>query len=152
MNKERGVGIAIIIIAIIMLILTSLIEIPGLASSGDIGSKFFPSFASIGLLLCGIGIVITGKAEPDAEPFFPEGGLKRAVILIGVLLVYVLLLQYVGFLISSPILLYAMITLLAGDTKIKPIPKIIFSIVMTVAMYWFFVKLLSILLPNGVLF
>ena len=152
MRKERGIGICMALAGIIMCILTSQIKLRGFSSGSDIGSKFFPYFASVGLILCGLGTFLTAKEPDRKESFLPKGGLKRVLILLAVLLVYVVMLNYLGFLISSPVLLYVVATLLAGEKKLKPIPKIIFSVVTTGVIYVVFVNVLSIMLPMGMLF
>ncbi len=152
MKKERLIGIGMMAFGAIMCFLTSQITIPGWASAGDIGSRFFPYFASVGLILCGLGVLLSAKKAAPSEPFMNKEGVKRIALLLLVLIVYIALMSVVGFLIASPILLYVVVTMLAGEKNPKPLPKIIFSVVTTGVIYILFVHVLSIVLPTGMLF
>ncbi len=140
------------ILGLVMIFLTSRIKQTGMIIKGDLGSKFFPYFASAGLVLCGLGVTLSSKNAGEDRPFLPEGGFKRLVMLLGVFVLYIVLLYVFGFLPASPVMLYAVTTLLAGETKVSPVKKLVFSVVMTAVVYLFFEKALSILLPSGILF
>jgi len=152
LNKDRITGIAMMAFGLVMTIMTSQIRQTGMIIKGDLGSRFFPYFASVGLILCGMGVTLTSKKGEGDEAFLPEGGMKRLITLLGVLILYILLLYLVGFLPASPVMLYAVVTLLAGETKVSPLRKILFSVLMTAIVWLFFEKALTILLPAGILF
>lgn len=148
MKKDSWIGTCLVVCGLIMCLLTSRITATGQATANDIGSKFFPYLASIGLILCGIGIIATGKKEcREKEPFMPKGGLKRMSILIVVMAAYVLLLNIVGFLIASPVFLFVLVKILAGEKRVSPMFNISFSVLMTAFVHVFFVHVLNILLP-----
>ena len=149
-KKDRYVGLAMVLAGLVMLALTTQIKTTGMAVAGDIGSKFFPGLASVCLALCGVGVVTTKSPEAEDKPYLPEGGFKRAVIMLVVLFAYTALMDLLGFVIASPVMLYVVTTLLAGEKKIKPLHKIVFSVVVTGVLYLFFEKMLNILLPSGI--
>ena len=148
MNKDRWIGVVLASGGVIMCWLTSRITTTGQATANDIGSKFFPYLASAGLILCGIGVIFTGKQKTEPqEGFMPGGGYRRMGILLAIMAVYVVLLNYIGFLIASPVMLFVLVSLLAGERRPRTTVNAFFSISMTVFVYVFFVHVLHILLP-----
>lgn len=148
LNKDRWIGIGLAAAGLIMCFLTGGITTTGQATANDIGSKFFPYLASGGLTLCGAGVFATGrKTEEKQEAFMPKAGYKRMGILLAVMMAYVVLLSYIGFIAASPIMLFFVINLLAGEKRPKFLVSVAFSVVMTAVIYVFFVHVLNILLP-----
>ena len=69
-----------------------------------------------------------------------------------VLIMYVIALNYFGFLISSPFMLYALTSLMAYEKKIHFWRKAVFSVSITILSWLIFQKVFTILLPAGKLF
>ena len=111
-----------------------------------------PLIAAFGLVVCGGGIFIIGTIKREEEPFLlKEGWMKIAVTAI-LLIVYVLCMKYLGYLISTPILLFVLSTLFAKGNKASLKARIIFSVGFTIALYIIYVYLFGLSFPMGLLF
>ncbi len=119
--------------------------------STDPGSRLFPMMASVSLTLCGIG-VLASAAKSQEKTFLSGEGWKRIGISFGILILYILLLKYIGFLISTPVFLFAVTGMLAGEKKAAMWGRIVYSLVITGLTWYTFVKVLSMPLPKGVIF
>lgn len=67
------------------------------------------------------------------------------------MILYVLALKYIGFLISTPVFLIAVITLLADGQKVAIWKKIVYAAVVTGLAWYVFQGMLSMSLPKGML-
>lgn len=117
-----------------------------------IGPEVFPRIMATGLIVCSVALLIFNLVKKDTDAAPPlslrDHGIQRMLIIVGLVLAYYLLLEIVGYLILSPILLFLSM-LVMGYRKYRSM--IIISLGMTVAVFLLFWQLLVIELPNGVL-
>jgi len=116
---------------------------------GEPGSGLFPWILTIFLLFLSVTLLvqdIRGKALPRRFDFkiTPEG--VRAVIEFFLIFIYMAVMPYIGFLISS-ILFFGSIMWLCGDRR--PVRLFGFSCGMSLLLYVFFGELFQIPLPKG---
>lgn len=149
LKKDHAVGGAVTLLGIAAMLLSMQIALKN--ASNDPGSRVFPMIAGAGLIVCGLGIFITaGKREQKV--FLGKEGWLRVLLASAVMILYTLGLKYLGFLISTPLFLFAIISLFAQGKKSSLVGRIIYSLVVTGCVWYVFGKLLAVALPAGVLF
>lgn len=116
----------------------------------DPGSSMFPLIASVGLIICGI-VVFATVTEADKKPFFTRQGWLNLLAVLLMLLVYVFGLKNVGFLIMTPLLLFGTSTMFSQGQQVGIGKRVLYSILMTAALYLFFIRIFKVALPMGVL-
>lgn len=150
MNKNRWISLGLIAFGLFWIWQTTKIKPLFGVSSEDIGPKIFPIFASVMLIICCIGKFLTSNKESAA--FCDKEGWKTVGLLIVTFAVYVFLLDWIGYLISTPVLLVVLVKLLARGRKISLVRAIIFALVTTVCVYVLFTLVMNVMLPSGRLF
>lgn len=115
-----------------------------------LGPAFFPRLVAAGLVVLSIALIITALAgrslpqEPDFD--FAHGGVRRALVALGTVAAYTLLLPTLGFILDSFLLLLVMMRFLG----LRTYPKILLvSAAVTVAIFLVFHTFLKIALPTG---
>lgn len=150
--KNKIEGTVITIVGALFIIFATRIKNPQLAN--DPGPQLFPYISGIGLVLFGILLLILPKRlfQKDNEKDKPDpAAVKRAILLFGYILLYLIMLYFFGFLISTPVLLFFANGVI-GNIKKKYISRTLFSIVITAIIYLLFESFLHVMLPPGVLF
>ena len=140
------VGIAIGVIAIwITTGFRQFVNVP-------VGPEVFPRIMATGLILCSIALVIFNLVKKDTDPAPPlslrDHGMRRMLIIAGSVLVYYLLLETIGYLILSPLLLF--FAMYVMDYR-KYRNMAIISLSVTIAVFLLFWQVLVIELPPGLL-
>lgn len=149
-KKDQLIGAGLVIVGIFFGIMINQFSMPLTASYP--GPKAMPSLAVFGFIVCGLGIFIQSTLKQAKEKvFLGKDGWIRAGITFGFLVLYVLGLKYLGYMISTPILLYALATLFSKGKNIKILYKIVFSVVFTVLVYLVYVQAFQLSLPSGYL-
>ncbi len=117
-----------------------------------VGPEVFPRIMAIGLIVCSVALLIFNLIKKDtdkAPPLSPrDHGIQRMLIIVGLVLCYYLLLEIIGYLILSPILLFVSM-LVMGYRKYRNM--IIISLSVTALVFLLFWQMLTIDLPNGFL-
>lgn len=150
MTRNRITGLVLAVTGIIVFILT--MGIKTWIDLGEPGPKLFPVIGSVGLFICGVGVFFQKEAE-NREPFLTKKGWMNILYLMIAMVLYVIVIYYVGFLIPTPFFLFAMINILAGKAKRpKLVNSITVSLVLSFGLYFIFTNLLKIVLPAGKLF
>lgn len=121
------------------------------------GPRLFPYVGLAVVLLSSIMLLLKGlkdwKKDPKPDkPYFPKGGKLKITKSYCLLVLTAVAMNLVGFAITAPFATFAFIYDLKGDTKIKPIPTAIISIVAAIALYAMFVYGFQVKLPAGILF
>lgn len=147
MNKNRITGILLILFGLFIIIVASQIPNPNLEN--DVGPRIFPYISGIGLIFCGAGIAL--KKEEKGKPYLTSEGWKRLMVMAVVVVLYAISLNLLGFLIATPIVLYATIRILGMNPKAY-LKTVIVSVAMTAIIYAVFEKVLSVMLPSGMFF
>jgi len=137
----------------------SYIFIPQLVSEPLIGGgeawttlrpSFFPRVATLLMAVLAVLYLALIFRHPDRRLFHPPAGAaKRLSVTMAIFLLYVYLLEYLGYLVATPLVLGSL-TLYFGN---RNVPLILLVAVGTPAfIFLFFQKFLSIALPSGLLF
>ncbi|WP_069870234.1 tripartite tricarboxylate transporter TctB family protein [Fusibacter sp. 3D3] len=118
-----------------------------------VGPSYFPIILSLGLFaLCIILIIqsLVSKTEDKTESIdLKSPGIMRSFASFLATIVYVSLLQILGFMISSVLYLFFLMLLLKNKEYVK---MSIISVVVSVAVYFIFKSVLHITLPTGIFF
>jgi hypothetical protein len=156
-RREFVIGIVVGIVAIIYLINTRFIPTNDVVS---VGAEFVPAIYGTFLLLLAVlqminGIWLwrressSGKKNDAAE----KSSLANVFVIIAIIVCYCFILRYIGFVIASIGLLYAMCTVLTpGYAKKRPVVCGLFSVALPLVTYVLFNNILHLLLPRGILF
>ncbi|MGF6906557.1 tripartite tricarboxylate transporter TctB family protein [Fusobacterium sp. PH5-44] len=148
MNKDRITGIVGLIFCMFFAWQATIIrKIPNAVEPGP---KMMPILAISIIVICCIGLILTGKA--NTKSYFPSGGIKKIIIGFLSLLIYGFSLSIIGFKIATPFAMIGFIYLLKGEHKVNPIIAIINGIAVSTFLYLIFVVGFSIQLPTGILF
>ena len=150
MNRDRIFSIAMALVSILIMGLTTQIRPTfGSISGSDPGSKAFPFGIAILLLLSSIGKFIT-CSKPDEKPFVEgkEGWFKILSVLI-LLLVYTVLMKYIGFIICSFAGTALLLWIMRGRQKISAVTYIVYPAVLTAVLYILFNNILQVIMPVG---
>ena len=122
-NKDRIGGIIFAIFGALVTSMASGIRMP--ANLSEPGPRLFPCIAGVGMLICGLGMAVTAKSSGDEAPFLEKAGWKRLGIVALTLVLYYFGLEYIGFLIMTPIFAFAVIMILSSGKKINRILAVI---------------------------
>jgi len=148
-NKEKVCGLILFAIGVIFTVMTARFKVSSL--SDDPGPQLVPYIGSITLTVCGCGIFFR-KSENKWEPYLSWDGWKRIGILFSLFILYVLAMKYIGYLITTPIVLFTITTMFAKGKNVSIIKRLIFTFIVTGAVYYLFVHVLHVMLPSGSLF
>ena len=148
-KKDRLVGCIIVILGIIISL--AALQIPDKSSATDPGSRLFPMIGSFGMIIFGTGIFLTAKDKEDYKPAVKKGGWARLAKIVIVFILYTIALKLIGFLISTPFMMYALVALFSYEKKIPVWKNALFSIAVSGVIWFVFVKLLTVMLPAGTL-
>lgn len=121
-----------------------------------IDSAFYPIICAVGLTALSIIQIALAvkklKSTPDGETASEEQKDYKSVILtVAWSLVYVILLNPLGFVLSSVIYMVAQMIVLCPKDEQKPVLFVIIAIVAAVAIYYIFRNTLNLMLPAGIL-
>lgn len=155
-KADRHIGIILIIFSSFMYIKTS--QFPP-AMLGTLGAGFFPKILFTLLALTGIGLIITSFRKKNEGSTAGQSSLKtvfqdyfRVIWSFTLIFFYIIAMYYFGYLWAT---LGFMISLMwfLGPRKVKNLPLlIIISCGVTFIIYYSFLKLLQIFLPEGTVF
>ena len=119
---------------------------------GNPGSGFFPRMIGFVTLCCSVLYLVISLRKRKAEEISVlwEGIDIRRVLLAGIVLgcvvVYLLILDFVGFLVASSILIFFLARVMGGN---KWVHNAILGIVSSGSMYWFFWMIMKVPIPLG---
>lgn len=119
------------------------------------GPKLMPGIAAFGLVVCGLGIFVTGCMQKTADKVvLTKNGLLRVIISFVALCLYILGMKYLGFLICTPILVYGITTYFAkaSGAQTRLWVRIVFAVAVTAVIWATYVPLFGMDLPVGLLF
>lgn len=145
-SKNRITGASLFLIGVIYTYLSLQLKAP--SNPKDPGSALFPMVASIGLIVCGATIFFT-KVNADSKPFFSSKGWVNLVM--GMLAIYIVGLKYIGFLLSTPLLLFGVASKFAEGYSVSAGKRILYSVLVTLIVYLVFAKAFNVMLPKGLL-
>lgn len=143
-------GIAFAIFGVIVTALAGGIRLA--ANLSEPGPRLFPYIAGIGMAVCGAGMALTARKQQTEEPFLTKSGWINLGKVAAALVIYYLALEYIGFLISTPIFTMAIILILASGKKVNKAVAVIISLLTTGILYALFQNVFMIFLPAGKFF
>lgn len=150
-NKNVVFSIALIVFAGFVVLSATSLQSLFLAQSGDIGPKAFPIGAAVALIVCAIGKMLT-EGRQEAKPLFTREGWKRVAVMFAVLIAYLIVMRFLGYIISTLIFTPLLVVVMREDRKLRPLTLAIFSVVTTAVLYVVFQYVILVRLPVGVLF
>ena len=118
--------------------------------NGYPGPALFPQVLAVLFILCGIGLAAQGLRNRerllgvDLGGIAPAGWLNIACVL-GSIVSYIYLVEYLGFLVFS----FAMLMALLKWFRVKWLPSLAMSVAVPLAIYFLFAKVLLVPLPWG---
>lgn len=117
------------------------------------GPGFFPTIIGSVMGAAALGLIAKGIANRATQPLVQLDawfGKPRLVLhaasVFAILVVYILLSEALGFLVVAPPLLWWLIALLWG----RPLPALLIALIATFVIHQFFVRLLLVPLPWGI--
>lgn len=150
MKKDRAIGLVSLALGIATMIGTMQIPISSsIASSPEPGPRLFPTIAGVLLIICGLGLIL--QKQKDAEPFLEKQQWKRLGVLALVFVLYCVGLSFLGFVISTPVMLFVSMTMFAGEKKLPLPAKLLYCAGVTGVIYLLFVVLFKTNIPSGTL-
>jgi putative tricarboxylic transport membrane protein len=146
-TSNTVIGVLLIIFASIVLIHVQ--SFPTL-ENGYPGPALFPEVLCVLFIFCGVGLVIQGIRRREKVLKFDLGTITLAgwiniVFVLGAVVCYIFLAEYLGFLIFS----FVILMILMKWLKVKTLPSLAMSVVVTLAIYMLFAKVLLVPLPWG---
>lgn len=118
----------------------------GFMIDNGLGASFFPKLVCIILGILSIVIFIKSFKDKNSYKFTKDN--KNTFIVIGLCIIYIFLMEKIGYLLSTIIFSFCVIRIL--DKK-KMIISIIFSIIFPIGIYYLFSRVFNVSLPIGIL-
>jgi putative tricarboxylic transport membrane protein len=150
--NDAVIGIALILFALAMIAYTR--TFPAMPGQ-DYGPALFPVLIGIGFIVTGVILVVSGLRRRRAEPLFGGGEWLRSgpqvinfLAVVGGLLLYIVASGWLGFIVTSLLLLFGWLVLFRGG---KPISSFVIALAVTLCVDYAFSQLLLVPLPLGVL-
>lgn len=152
MRRDTVTGIVGLLGCAFFLYMTQSIKKP--AKLLEPGPRLLPYVAIVLIAVSSLALIIKGYMDRKKEekPYFPKGGVLKITRSYLMLIIYAVAMTYLGFLITTPFATFAFIYDLKGVSKVKPVPAIIISLLVTAGLYAMFVFGFQVKLPVGVLF
>lgn len=148
-KQDHLVGAILVALGVAAIVMS--LQIPVKNSSTDPGSQLFPMLASVLLTVCGVGVLISAAKSEDSE-FLPPAGWRKLLLASGCMILYIIALKFAGFLLSTPVFLFVIMTMLADGQKVAAWKKVLYSLIVTALFWYLFQRVLSMSLPRGTLF
>ena len=150
-KKAADFWIAILVIALSIIFFIQADRMPG--SDRGIGPGDYPKVICYVLFALGaiqlVTVIIRSKGIPLIDfKSINSRYLLRALIMLLLTLLYYKLLKPVGFLLTTPLYLFASFILFGYKKKVK---AAIIAIVFSVVVYFLFTKVFLVILPRGIL-
>lgn len=151
LNKSVAFSTFVIIFAGVFIYMATQLQSLYIGTAGDVGPKFFPIAASVGLILCSIGKMIT-ECRKAENVFLTSKGWKRVAVIFILMALYLFSINFFGYIISTPVFSALLVLSMREERKLQPITVILFSIITTAVLYLVFQRVIQVTLPAGKLF
>lgn len=160
--KEILLGAFMIVLALFYLYNATLIKT---RSTVSVSAKMIPEILGILVIILGICQIVSGvkylkavrlkdEAEGNKPVTFASGGMKDAtpiILTFVIILLYAILFETLGFIISSILCMFALMWVLSPKSKFNAGKFALISVVVAFVVYIAFRKGLDLSLPGGVL-
>lgn len=149
-RSDRWIGACLIGLAAMIMYLAATMDYHQF--SNDPGPALLPKIVSVGLFLCGLGLLLWPKRKTAAQEARQKEATMRMLVIALSFIVYTILMNVLGFVISTFLFICFAIWFLAKERSKKTLLwGVATSVVVTGCLYLTFVKLLSTVLPSGLL-
>lgn len=134
------------------------IEIKNMSGVPD--SAFIPRIVGVLMVVLSTVLLIGSiakdrQAQPEEEQTAGKGELLNVFITAMILLVYIIMLQPIGFLISTTCYLFAQISFMTDPATIRNkkvlLKNFVIALVVTCLIYFLFLNVFTLILPAGIL-
>ncbi|MBQ6900076.1 MAG: tripartite tricarboxylate transporter TctB family protein [Firmicutes bacterium] len=139
-NSDTGSGLFLVVLGIAGVVYT---RMQGFRSTVGLSPAFFPTFLFVAIGIC--GLILTLKSFKLEKAGFPKFKWGKLAAIIGMLAVYIVVMDYIGFIISTIVFLLASMWFY-GETRIKIIVPV--SLVATAIIYLLWTFVFNIPLPT----
>jgi putative tricarboxylic transport membrane protein len=150
--NDAVIGIVLVLFALAMIWHTR--TFPAMPGQ-DYGPALFPTLIGIGFIVTGGILIAGGLARRRTEPWFAGGAWLRSphhvidfLAVVGGLLLYMVVSGWLGFILTSLLLLFGWLVLFRGG---KPISSFAIALAVTLVVDYAFSQLLLVPLPLGLL-
>ena len=112
-----------------------------------LGMAFWPRILLLGLMVVSIALMVRSLKSPqETEPLN-----WRAFASLAMAMGYVFSLEYLGFLVGTPVFIFIAVVLLSDSVRFSALAKaLLLSAVLTTLVYLIFQKALLVSLPQGI--
>ena len=152
-RNDRLIGLAVLVLGVLMVFRAFTLDFPEFAN--DPGPVFMPKVIGFLLILCAIGLLVwpqQPEEKKDAESVHKkkENQLKMVITAVS-LVIYAVLINFLGFFIST-VLFLSFLTWFLSEVKNKKVVilSVTSGLIITTTIFIVFEKLLSIILPKGI--
>ena len=149
MHKSRVIGFCSVLVGIVIAVYAMTIQ--ARIELTEPGPRAFPLIAGLGIAACGVGILATEFHKVEERPCLDWAGWKRYGLSAAILVIYCLLLNLLGFLPATPLVILAL-SRLFSQKKFNWIVGIAVAVVATGLIYYIFTVVFRLPLPSGALF
>lgn len=148
-KRDQIVGIVVVILGIVVFAMIQSYSVPFTLEYP--GPKALPGLAAFGFVVCGAGIFVqsTLSKEPQKVFLVKEGWIKVGIVFL-ILIAYVFLMKYLGFLIMTPVACFVLSTLFAKGWASTLKGRILFSILFPLFIYFLYTKAFSLPMPEPI--
>ena len=150
--NDAVIGVALILFALVMIWHTR--TFPAMPGQ-NYGPALFPTLIGVGFIVTGVILTVSGLRRRRLEPLVGGGEWLRSgphvvnfLAVVGGLLLYILVSDWLGFILTSLLLLFGWLVLFRGG---KPISSLAIALAVTLAVNYAFSQLLLVPLPLGLL-
>ena len=153
-TKDRLLGIILLLISLFFFYFTMQQETPRF--EGDPGPKMFPLIGCAITGVCGI-LTLVHPDKKERKTHLSKEELKRAAKLFGFYAAFLVLIWAVGFMITAPLILFAISVLFSFESRPddswgkRILRSAIYAIIVGGALYLLYVTVLQTQLPTGAL-
>lgn len=153
-KRDLVTGLVLMILGIAVFVMISRFKTPFTAAYP--GPSLMPGIAAFGFVVCGAGVFFQGlkNMAKEEKAWMSKAAWLRMIWTFVILCVYIFAMKYLGFLIVTPFIVFVLVSYFAkeGGYVTKRSHRIIFSVVLTLAIYGMYVLLFGMTLPSGLLF
>jgi putative tricarboxylic transport membrane protein len=150
--NDAVIGAVLVLFAIFMIWHTR--TFPAMPGQ-DYGPALFPVLIGVGFVVTGLILIVSGLRRRRTEPWFAGGDWLRSrrhligfLSIIGGLIAYILVSDWLGFIPTAFLLLFGWLVLFRNG---KPVSSLVIALAVTLVVNYAFGQLLLVPLPLGLL-
>ena len=153
-QKDRVLGVILLLISLFFFYFTMQQE--AARFEGDPGPKMFPLIGCVITAVCGI-LTLVHPDRKEHKQYLSKEEFKRAAKLFGLYAAFLVLIWAVGFMITAPVLLFAISVLFSFESRPddpwgkRILRSAIYAVIVGGALYLLYVTVLQTQLPTGAL-